>query len=357
VWFAAVPARARLSSTSDAADTTKLGGCPVTSRHLVDPELSDLLDSWPPLQLTVESLPSIRERNRLDMISAAPAETPFPDVEVTEHFIDGPAGSAALRVLLIRNKSVIGTVPGVLWIHGGGYVMGSADQDSLQVQQLVSDVGCVAAVVDYRLAPETPHPGPVQDCLASLQWFHAQAETLGVDPMGIGVAGESAGGGLAAALCLLNRDTAAVPVVLQLLIYPMLDDRTVTQPDPHPYTGEFVWTAESNRFGWTALLGQEPGGPDISPYASPARASDLVGLPPTYLDVGTLDLFFEEDLEYARRLVRAGVPTELHVYPGAFHGYPQAAASTSAMAHQASMVAAMRRGLWAAIGPRLPGAR
>ena len=317
----------------------------MTSRHLVDPELTDVLDAWPPLTLTHESLPSIRERNRLDMIENAPAEPPFPDVRVDEHFIDGPAGVGALRVLVIRPAAAAAATPGLLWVHGGGYVMGSADQDSLQVQRMVSAVGCVAAVVDYRLPPETPHPGPVEDCLTALQWFFANAATLGVDPARIGVGGESAGGGLAAALCLLNRDRTALPVVLQLLIYPMLDDRTTVDPDPHPYTGEFVWTPENNHFGWSALLGKSPGSEDISPYASPARATDLSGLPPAYLEVGTLDLFFEEDLDYVRRLVRAGVPAELHVLPGAFHGYPKAELSAAARGHRAAVDAALRRGL------------
>lgn len=315
------------------------------TRHLVDPELLDVLDAWPPLTLTHESLPSIRERNRMQMLENQPTEPPFPDVEVAEHFIDGPAGVGALRVLVIRPVTAAAAAPGLLWVHGGGYVMGSADQDSLQVQRMVSAVGCVAAVVDYRLPPETPHPGPVEDCLAALQWLFGNAETLGVDPTRIGVGGESAGGGLAAALCLLNRDQPALPVVLQLLIYPMLDDRTTVDPDPHPYTGEFIWTPESNHFGWAALLGEAPGGKDISPYAVPARATDLSGLPPTYLEVGTLDLFFEEDLDYVRRLVRAGVSTELHVRPGAFHGYPQAATSAAARAHRSDVDAALRRGL------------
>ncbi|QNK83277.1 alpha/beta hydrolase [Nakamurella sp. PAMC28650] len=316
------------------------------SRHLVDPQLRDLLDAWPPLELTVESLPLVREQARQEYLRTVPAESPFPDVEVKELSIDGPAGPGALRILVIRRRSESDSVtPGLLWVHGGGYVLGTADQDSLQVQQLVHEVGCTGVVVDYRLAPETPHPGPVEDCYAALRWLFANADALGVDARRIAVAGGSAGGGLAAGLCLLARDRAEVAVAFQLLIYPMLDDRTVIHDDPHPFAGEFVWTADSNRFGWAALLGQEPGGPGVSPYASPARAETLAGLPPTYLDVGTLDLFFEEDLEYARRLVRAGVPVELHVYPGAFHGYQQAPASDAAGTHQRNVVSALRRGL------------
>jgi acetyl esterase/lipase len=160
-----------------------------------------------------------------------------------------------------------------------------------------------------------------EDCYAALKWVYTHARDLGVDAARIAIGGESAGGGLTASLALLTRDRGEVPLVFQLLIYPMLDDRTGTLADPHPYTGEYIWTADSNRFGWKALLGQEPGGPDVSPYAAAARAQHLEGLPPAFIGVGTLDLFLEEDLEYARRLIRAGVPTELHVYPGAYHGF------------------------------------
>ncbi len=142
-----------------------------------------------------------------------------------------------------------------------------------------------------------------------------------MDPTRIAIGGRSAGGGLSAGLALLTHDRSEIPLIFQLLISPMLDDRTGTATEPHPYAGEFIWTPEATCFGWTALLGQEPGGPDVSPYAAAARAEHLEGLPPTFLSVGALDLFLEEDLEYARRLIRAGVPTELHVYPGAFHGF------------------------------------
>ena len=161
----------------------------------------------------------------------------------------------------------------------------------------------------------------MEDCYAGLAWLHAQAAALGVDPGRVVVTGESAGGGLAAALVLLAKHRGEFPVAFQHLVFPMLDDRTVTQPDPSPFLGQFVWTRDSNRFGWTALLGGPPGGADISPFAAPARASDLSGLPPTFMICGALDLFLEEDLDYARRLIRAGVPTELHIYPGAPHGF------------------------------------
>jgi acetyl esterase/lipase len=224
-------------------------------------------------------------------------------------------------------------------------VLGKAEQADLQAKSIASEIGCAVVSVDYRLAPEVPHPGPVEDCYAALKWLHASAGELGVDTTRLAIGGDSAGGGLTAALALLTRDRGEVPLVFQLLIYPMLDDRSVTTTDPHPYSGEYIWTAESNRFGWTALLGQEPGGPDVSPYAAAARAEKLEGLPATFIGVGTLDLFLEEDLEYARRLIRAGVPTELHVYPGAFHGFPMAAHAQVAQMFEQDQLNALKRAL------------
>lgn len=296
----------------------------MTTRNLVDPELVAILDMFPPLALTTESLQQMRTFLK-EMYTQAPADAPdFSAISVKERLIPGAPGAPDVRVLVYQPTNGATPLPALLWIHGGGYVLGSADQDDRQVKSIVSAVGCAAVSVDYRLAPETPHPGPVEDCYAALKWLYIHAEELGVDTTRLAIGGASAGGGLAAGLGLLTRDRGEVPLAFQLLIYPMLDDRTVTAREPHPYTGEYVWTPDANRFGWTALLGQEPGGPDVSPYAAAARADHLGGLPPTYISVGALDLFLEEDLEYARRLMRAGVPTELHVYPGAFHGFNMA---------------------------------
>lgn len=317
----------------------------MTTRHLVDPEISPMLEQFPTLVFTPEILPQVRAgiaEMLAQMASSVPA---FPEIEVTEQHVPGPAGAPAVRVLVYVPKNVAQPRPALLWIHGGGYVIGSADGDDLKVKALVSELGCVAVSVDYRLAPETPHPGSVEDCYAALKWLYTEAAALGVDTAHIAIGGESAGGGLAAGLGLLTRDRGEVPLVLQLLIYPMIDDRTVTTTDPHPYTGEYVWNAAANRFGWTALLGQEPGSPDVSPYAAAARATDLAGLPPTYISVGTLDLFLEENIEYARRLMRAGVPTELHVYPGAFHGFPMMANARVAQAYNRDCLNALRRAL------------
>jgi acetyl esterase/lipase len=313
------------------------------TRHLVDPELVAMLDVFPALSLSTEALPQMRTMLKETMAQMKAAQPEFPDIAVSERRIPGPPGAPDVRVLVYLPKNVATPTPALLWIHGGGYVLGSADEEELNVKRIISATGCAAVSVDYRLAPETPHPGPVEDCYAALKWLHAHANELGVDATRIAIGGASAGGGLTAALALLTRDRGEVPLVFQLLIYPMLDDRTATVKEPHPYTGEFVWTADANRFGWAALLGKEPGGPDVSPYAAAARAERLEGLPPAFINVGTLDLFLEEDLEYARRLMRAGVPTELHVYPGAYHGFNMVADANVSQAFTRDYLNALTR--------------
>jgi acetyl esterase/lipase len=320
----------------------------MTSRHLVDPELVAMLDHFPTLELTDESLGQVRAMLQAMTTQTPPNAPTFPEITVSERFVPGPEGAPDVRVLVYLPATVAKPLPALLWIHGGGYVIGTPESEDLGVKGIISAVGCAAISVDYRLAPETPHPGPVEDCYAALKWLYTRAGELGVDPTRIAIGGGSAGGGLAAALGLLTRDRGEVPLVYQLLIYPMLDDRTVTAADPHPYTGEFIWTPEDNRFGWKSLLGQEPGGPGVSPYAAAARAENLAGLPPTFISVGALDLFLEEGMEYTRRLIRAGVPTELHVYPGALHGYNLVADAQVSQVAARGQLAALKR---AFIGP------
>lgn len=209
--------------------------------------------------------------------------------------------------------------PALLWIHGGGYVMGSATQDDGLCRRYVERLGFVVAAAKYRLAPEHPYPIPVEDCYNVLTWL---TELPGVDPHRIVIGGASAGGGLAAALAFLARDRGEVRPVLQVLSYPMLDDRTV---DPaRDDRGFRLWDTASNRIGWTSYLG----GADKS-VAVPARRDDLAGLPPAWIGVGTLDLFHAEDLAYAERLNVAGVRCEVHEAPGAFHGFDGIAPKTS----------------------------
>ena len=316
-----------------------------TTKHLVDPALVPMLEELPQIPFNAETLPQIRAERLATQAQAALAAPPFPDITVTRHTVPGPAGAPDVGVLVYAPASEPRPLPALLWIHGGGYVIGSAEGDDLNVKSMVRAVGCVAVSVDYRLAPEAPHPGPVEDCYAALKWLSAEAEALGVDTARIAIGGASAGGGLAAALALLARDRGEVPVAFQLLIFPMLDDRTAVATNPHPYTGEFVWTPETNYFGWSSLLGQAPGGEGVSPYASAARAERLEGLPPAYISLGSLDLFLDEDLEYARRLTRAGVPTELHMYPGAYHGYLAVPDAWMSQAELRNVREALRRAL------------
>jgi len=287
-----------------------------SSKHLVHPELQAGLEAFP-------AYPAFRlEAGTLAVLRAAPRQAPpTPDVpvDVSERMVAGLNGAPDVKVLLYRPKAASGPRPAILHVHGGGYVLGSAAMSDAANRLLAHELDCVIASVDYRLAPETSFPGNVEDCYAGLKWLHGAAAELGVDPKRVAIKGESAGGGLAAGLALFARDRGEVPVCFQLLVYPMIDDRE--HPEPHGYVGEFIWTAQSNRFGWASILGREPGGEGVSPYAAAARAEDLSGLPPTFISVGALDLFLEEDVEYARRLARAGVPVELHVYPGAFHGF------------------------------------
>ena len=292
----------------------------MNSRHLVDPELAVLLNQLPAsAPLTLDSLPAARASSAA-MLAGVPVPE-FPGRTVSERFVPGPEGAPDVRVLLYGPTQRTQSTAGLLWLHGGGFISGSVDAEDIVVRQLAAELGCVVVSVNYRLAPETPHPGPVEDSYAALSWLYTNAAELGVDRERLALVGSSAGGGLAATLALLARDRGEIRLAFQCLNAPMLDDRTVKTDPPHPYTGEFIWTREANRFGWTSLLGQAPGSGGVSPYAAAARAENLEGLPPAFIAVGALDLFLEEDMEYARRLTRAGVPTELHVYPGTFHGY------------------------------------
>ena len=323
----------------------------MNTRHLVDVELLAALDFFPQTELGPESLAAAREGMR-QLSAAMPVPAGLP-VDVDERHIEA-AGGHRVGALVYRPRGSAPPQPAVLHIHGGGYVAGSMHMMDGANRRLAADLGCVVVSVDYRLAPETPHPGPVEDCYTALRWLHAHADALGVDAARIAVSGESAGGGLAAALALVARDRGEVPVLLQRLIYPMLDDRTCTTSDPNPFTGEFVWTRAHNHFGWRSLLGHEPGLPGVSPYAAAARATDLAGLPPAFIAVGALDLFFDESLEYARRLVRAGVPTEFHVYPGVFHGSDAADGAALTIEARRNACEALRRAFDRA--PRRPAA-
>lgn len=233
--------------------------------------------------------------------------------------IPGLGGAPPIHALTYRPEQEQGTLAAILHIHGGGFIAGSAESYDQINRWFAGVLKCVVVSVDYRLSPATPFPGALEDCYAAIQWLRQNATSLGIDPSRVAVKGESAGGGLAAALAIMMRDRGDPPVAFQCLTYPMLDDRSPVEPNP--YVGEFIWTPENNKSAWQAYLGREPGQSGVSNYAAAARTEDFSGLPPTFMAVGTLDLFLEEDLDFARRLLRAAVPVELHVYAGAYHGF------------------------------------
>lgn len=244
-----------------------------------------------------------------------------PAVRVEPLELAGPDGGPPVQVRLHRPVAPgPAPVPLVLWVHGGGLVSGTPVQDDATCTAFSRELGAVVAAVRYRLAPAHPGPAAVEDVYAALRGLHARAAHVGIDPSRIAVAGASAGGGLAAAAAQVAHDRGEVPLAFQLLVYPMLDDRTVTRTD-HDTRGVRVWTPRSNRFGWTSYLGGPPGADVVPEYVVPARRQDLSGLPPAWIGVGDLDLFHDEDLRYAERLREAGVPCEVHVVPGAFHGF------------------------------------
>lgn len=309
------------------------------SAHLVDPDLKSITDEIPELHLSYETLATAREQFYAQLDVQIPRELP---VEVTEKLVPGPPGAPDVRVIIFTPTSVTEPRPGYFHVHGGGMVMRSADMSNAENAVLAAELGCTVVSVDYRLAPEATHPGPVEDCYAALKWMHEHAHELGVDPEKIAIGGESAGGGIAAGLALLVRDRGEVKLVFQRLQSPMLDDRTCVT-EPHPYAGEYCWTAENNRFGWRALLGCDPGGEGVSPYASAPRAEDLSGLPSTFISIGAIDLFVDECIDYAKRLIRAGVPAELHVYPGAHHAAELVKEARVTIAENRSRLEALRR--------------
>jgi acetyl esterase/lipase len=290
------------------------------SRHLVDTELIPALQLFPPLHLSKDVLPKLREDLQAAAVSGATTEE-YSSVLVDRMEFPGPAGAPPVPAMVYRPNRAYASAGLVLHIHGGGYIMGSPRMADAENRRVCTELGCAVVSVDYRLAPETPYPGAIEDCYSVLKYLCGNSGSIEGDRSRIVVSGDSAGGGLAAALCLLARDRGECHVAFQHLTYPMLDDRTCIRTDINPFCGEFVWSAENNRFGWSSLLPMPPGSEEVPQYASAARAKTLAGLPAAFIAIGALDLFLEENLDYAKRLVEGGVAVELHVYPGAFHGF------------------------------------
>ena len=290
----------------------------------MDPELSAALEEIPDEFLLAnvvdfDDLPATRER-MTQLLEAMLEEVPErPGVESEDVTVPEP-GSEDLPLRVYRPVDAEGPLPCVYWIHGGGMVLGDLDQDDPTCERLVDEVGCVVVSVDYRLAPEHPYPAPVDDCYAGLEWVAANAADLDADASRLAIGGQSAGGGLSAAVALRARDEDGPDLCHQHLIYPMLDDRNATESSEQ-VTDIGIWDREMNVRAWEAYLGDSNGDDDLPPYAAPGRVEDLSGLPPTYLDIGTHDVFRDETRAYAERLLAGGVETEFHLWPGAYHAY------------------------------------
>jgi acetyl esterase/lipase len=281
---------------------------------LLDPEIAEALKAMPSMNgFSFEQLPAMRAQRNAQLANVRLSDR----VERRDYTVPGPAGAPDVVIRVHRPLGASAKLPCVYFMHGGGYVLGTYAMDDLRFDRWCTELNCVGVSVEYRLAPETPYPGPLEDCYASLKWVHQNADTLGVDTARLGIGGASAGGGLAAGLALLARDRGEVPLAFQLLIYPMIDDRMTSESSSWEVP---IWPPRSNDSGWAAYLGALAGG-DVPIYAAASRAKDLSGLPPAYVTVGALDGFLDEDVDYAMRMTHASVPVELHVYPGGPHGF------------------------------------
>lgn len=280
----------------------------VSVRDLLDPELRDVFTQVP--------VPPVDQMIALGRSAPLPVAPLSDAVTAAEHVVPG---DPPVKVRVYRPRGVPGPLPAIVSLHGGGYVVGSYESGNLLFDDWCPRLGVAGISVEYRLAPETPYPGPLEDCYAVLRWAHGNAAELGVDPGRIGVHGSSAGGGLAAGLALLARDRGEIPVAFQALDCPMLDNRQATASINA--RDLWVWTKDHNEVGWRSYLADLHDAGEVPPYAVPARAADLSGLPPACVVVGAIDGFRDEDVTYAQRLSQAGVPCDLHVIAGLPHAY------------------------------------
>ena len=294
----------------------------------IAPELLPFLDQFPVLELTRENLRQTRDELNSMSRQAVALIDGFDHIDVRDEWIAGPGGEKDLRLRLYSSSRVSGTRPCLLWIHGGGYILGCPEMDEMHLCRAADQLGCLVVAVDYRLAPDHPFPAGLDDCDAALGWMLENADALGIETESLVLGGGSAGGGLAAALALRARDERPGAISYQCLIYPMLDHRN-TAPKPGQARDYFLWDHEKNRFAWEAYLSPNDLTLDAAPFASPARAERLADLPPTYLCIGDQDLFYEECLEYARRLRESKVAVELEVVPGAPHAFDKLPAPLS----------------------------
>lgn len=310
-----------------------------------DPELATLLDFLPDNALAISDPAQARARF-VEMISALNADLDSQGVTIDNRAAPGPAGAPAVPVRIYSPEGLQTTVPGMMHIHGGGFVVGNLDSELGTCLALCRNLGVVVVSVDYRLAPETPFPGPLEDCYAALQWMNAHCAPLKIDPARVAVFGLSAGGGLAAATALLARDRGGPALCFQYLGIPELDDRLQTA-SMQRFVDTPLWNRPNAELSWDFYLGERyrRGADDVPYLAAPARAEDLAGLPPAYVSTMEFDPLRDEGVEYALKLLRAGVATELHSFPGTFHGSSLFTSAQVSQREAAEMFAVLRRAL------------
>lgn len=289
-----------------------------------DPELAPIVAALPELDIT--DIPAARAM-MTQMREQQPAFEMPDSLSVGKHRVPGPDGAPEVELTVVTPTSTTGPMPALYWIHGGGFVLGDAETDVATIAPIAHRLGAVAISVEYRLAPEHPFPAPVEDCYAGLRWAAEHATDMGIDPDRLAIGGQSAGGGLAAAVALLARDRNGPSLCLQVLDIPELDD-SVTTASVTTYVDTPLWNHNNAVLSWKAYLGNGHAGV-ASQYAAPTRATDLAGLPPAYVATCEFDPLRDEGIDYARRLIAAGVPTELHHYPGTFHGASGAGVGTA----------------------------
>lgn len=300
--------------------------CPVPIDSELAPVLAAMYKLRPTGGLSADTLAEYRQENPglpTPSLRELAMEGLF---RIEERQIPGPSGAPDIHLLICLPEGAKRPVPAIYHTHGGGMAIGNNRSGVLDFLSNIRDLDTALVSVEYRLAPETRHPGPVEDCYAGLEWTVANAGQLNIDRDRIIAAGASAGGGLTAALALLCRDRGGPHLRAQMLLVPMLDDRNDTL-SAKQLEGWGLWDRKENEFGWTSLLGSDRGGPDVSQYAAPARAEDLSGLPPAFIDVGSAETFRDEAVTYASRIWQAGGQAELHVWPGGFHGFYEIAPS------------------------------
>ncbi len=310
-----------------------------------DPELAQMLQFLPDTALTISD-PVQARAHFTDMVAALNADLDDSGILIDNRTIAGPEGAPEVPVRIYTPEGLNTAVPGIVHIHGGGFVVGNLDSEHGSCLALCRGLGVVIVSVDYRLAPETPFPGALEDCYAALQWTSSNSGRLQIDPARLAVFGQSAGGGLAAALALLARDRAGPPICFQYLGIPELDDRLQTA-SMQRFDDTPMWNRPNAEVSWDFYLGdQYQRGADDVPYlAAPARAEDLTDLPPAYITTMEFDPLRDEGMEYALKLLRAGISTELHSFPGTFHG--SSLFSTAAVSRRESkeMFAVLERAL------------